>query len=61
MSPDVPLVVEYSIGDIGHIRYYLAPKIEDEENWTLYPRNQRSWAKYGKYMYNSRPTYLHPM
>jgi proliferating cell nuclear antigen len=32
MSPDVPLVVEYSIGDIGHIRYYLAPKIEDEEN-----------------------------
>jgi Proliferating cell nuclear antigen, C-terminal domain len=32
MSPDVPLVVEYNIGDIGHIRYYLAPKIEDEEN-----------------------------
>ena len=33
MSPDVPLVVEYNIGDIGHIRYYLAPKIEDEDNW----------------------------
>jgi len=32
MSPDVPLVVEYNIGDIGHIRYYLAPKIEDEDN-----------------------------
>lgn len=32
MSPDVPLVVEYKIGDIGHIRYYLAPKIEDEDN-----------------------------
>ena len=32
MSPDVPLVVEYNIGDIGHIRYYLAPKIEDEYN-----------------------------
>lgn len=31
MSSDVPLVVEYKIGDIGHIRYYLAPKIEDEE------------------------------
>jgi len=30
MSKDVPLVVEYSIGDLGHIRYYLAPKIEDE-------------------------------
>merc|ERR1711937_839037 len=32
MSPEVPLVVEYRIGDIGHIRYYLAPKIEDEDN-----------------------------
>merc|ERR1711899_22563 len=32
MSPDVPLVVEYKIGDIGHVRYYLAPKIEDEDN-----------------------------
>jgi len=32
MSADVPLVVEYKIGDIGQIRYYLAPKIEDEDN-----------------------------
>ncbi|XP_067001349.1 proliferating cell nuclear antigen [Anabrus simplex] len=32
MSADVPLVVEYKIGDMGHIRYYLAPKIEDDEN-----------------------------
>jgi proliferating cell nuclear antigen len=31
MSPDVPLVVEYPIGDeLGHVRYYLAPKIDDE-------------------------------
>jgi len=30
MSEDVPLVVEYSIGESGYIRYYLAPKIEDE-------------------------------
>lgn len=35
MSADVPLVVEYTIdaeGDRkrGYIRYYLAPKIEDE-------------------------------
>ena len=29
MSKDVPLVVEYRIGDMGYIRYYLAPKIED--------------------------------
>lgn len=30
MSPDVPLVVEYKMKDLGHIRYYLAPKIQDE-------------------------------
>ena len=28
----VPLVVEYNIGDIGYVRYYLAPKIEDDDN-----------------------------
>ena len=28
---DVPLVVEYKIGDVGHIRY-LAPKIDDNDN-----------------------------
>lgn len=32
MSADVPLVVEYRIPDIGHIRYYLAPKIEEEDS-----------------------------
>lgn len=32
MSSDVPLVVEYRIADLGHIRYYLAPKIEDDDN-----------------------------
>lgn len=31
MSNDVPLVCEYKIGDIGHIRYYLAPKIDDDD------------------------------
>lgn len=30
MSPDVPLVVEYKINDMGHMRFYLAPKIEEE-------------------------------
>ena len=30
LSKDVPLVVEYRLEDLGHIRYYLAPKIEDE-------------------------------
>jgi len=31
MSKEVPLVVEYRIEDLGYIRYYLAPKIEDEQ------------------------------
>jgi proliferating cell nuclear antigen len=31
MSGDVPLVVEYQIEDLGYIRYYLAPKIEEDD------------------------------
>ncbi|NXL65086.1 PCNA protein, partial [Chordeiles acutipennis] len=31
MSADVPLVVEYKIADMGHLKYYLAPKIEDQQ------------------------------
>ncbi|XP_077999179.1 proliferating cell nuclear antigen-like [Glandiceps talaboti] len=31
MSSEVPLVVEYKIADMGHIRYYLAPKLEDDD------------------------------
>ncbi|CAH1247008.1 proliferating cell nuclear antigen [Branchiostoma lanceolatum] len=31
MSADVPLVVEYKIGDMGHIKFFLAPKIEEED------------------------------
>eukprot|EP00484_Ammonia_sp_Unknown_P026592 CAMPEP_0197031890 /NCGR_PEP_ID=MMETSP1384-20130603/10729_1 /TAXON_ID=29189 /ORGANISM="Ammonia sp." /LENGTH=316 /DNA_ID=CAMNT_0042461469 /DNA_START=9 /DNA_END=959 /DNA_ORIENTATION=- len=30
MGPDVPLEVDYRIGDFGSLRYYLAPKIDDE-------------------------------
>jgi len=32
MSPDVPLVVEYAIEELGHIRFYLAPKLQDSED-----------------------------
>jgi len=32
MSENVPLVVEYTVPELGHIRYYLAPKIEGDEN-----------------------------
>ncbi len=31
MNSDVPLVVEYKIEELGSLRYYLAPKIEDAE------------------------------
>ncbi|CAG0917833.1 unnamed protein product [Notodromas monacha] len=31
LSADVPLVVEYKIGEFGHIRYYLAPKIDEDD------------------------------
>lgn len=30
LSPDIPVVVEYPIDDMGHIRFYLAPKIDEE-------------------------------
>jgi len=30
MSADVPLVVEYPIGEMGYVRFYLAPKIDEE-------------------------------
>jgi proliferating cell nuclear antigen len=32
LSHDIPLVVEYKIEDIGFVKYFLAPKIEDEDN-----------------------------
>ncbi|KAJ3186822.1 hypothetical protein HK101_009564 [Irineochytrium annulatum] len=30
MSNEIPLLVEYKVDEVGHIRYYLAPKISDE-------------------------------
>jgi len=31
MSKDLPIVVEYRIAEMGHVRYFLAPKIEEDE------------------------------
>eukprot|EP00730_Choanoeca_flexa_P009745 TRINITY_DN1308_c0_g1_i1.p1 TRINITY_DN1308_c0_g1~~TRINITY_DN1308_c0_g1_i1.p1 ORF type:complete len:282 (+),score=85.07 TRINITY_DN1308_c0_g1_i1:67-846(+) len=31
LSQEVPLCVEYTIGEVGFIKYYLAPKIEEDE------------------------------
>jgi len=34
MSKDIPLVLEYRIDELGYVRYYLAPKIEDDASST---------------------------
>ena len=31
MSKELPIMVEYKISDMGHVRFYLAPKIDDDE------------------------------
>ncbi|KAK2089233.1 hypothetical protein P7K49_035140, partial [Saguinus oedipus] len=35
MSADVPLVVEYKTADMGHFKYYVAPKTEDEGSYAF--------------------------
>lgn len=30
LAPEIPLVVEYPIEELGYVRYFLAPKIDDE-------------------------------
>jgi len=32
LTDNVPAVIEYPIEDFGHIRFYLAPKIEDNDD-----------------------------
>lgn len=34
LSSELPVVVEYKVAEMGYIRYYLAPKIEEEEDDT---------------------------
>lgn len=31
MSKDLPVVVEYPIADMGHLKFFLAPKIDEED------------------------------
>lgn len=31
LSADVPLLVDYKLENLGYVRYYLAPKIGDED------------------------------
>jgi proliferating cell nuclear antigen len=30
MSTEIPLLVEYKVNDVGYVRFYLAPKQNDE-------------------------------
>ncbi|KAH7659802.1 Proliferating cell nuclear antigen PCNA protein [Dioscorea alata] len=32
LSSELPVVVEYKVADMGYIKFYLAPKIEDDED-----------------------------
>jgi proliferating cell nuclear antigen len=32
MSKEVPILIEYPIADLGFVKFYLAPKIEDDDN-----------------------------
>ena len=32
MTKDLPVKVSYNIADMGSVKYYLAPKIDDDEN-----------------------------
>ena len=34
LSSELPVVVEYKVAEMGYIRYYLAPKIEEDEEDT---------------------------
>lgn len=34
LSSDLPVVVEYKIAEMGYVRFYLAPKIEEDEDET---------------------------
>eukprot|EP00118_Oscarella_pearsei_P025310 m.307966 g.307966 ORF g.307966 m.307966 type:complete len:276 (+) comp43140_c0_seq1:93-920(+) len=45
MNKDVPLAVEYLIGDTGYVRFYLAPKIgddDDEQTQVVPPKEEDS-------------------
>merc|ERR1719220_914915 len=32
LSKDIPMVVNYEIENLGHLKYFLAPKVEDDED-----------------------------
>lgn len=50
LSSELPVVVEYKIAEMGYIRYYLAPKIEEEDeaaNYAQPAQNSTATSKNG--------------
>lgn len=45
LSKDSPLMVEYKMENIGHIRYYLAPKIDEESEETTETKSESEKKK----------------
>lgn len=35
LAAETPLVVEYEIENLGALKYYLAPKINEDAQWTF--------------------------
>ena len=31
LSPNLPVVVQYAVTEVGYVSYFLAPKIEDDD------------------------------
>ena len=54
LSPEVPLVVEYDIEDVGHVKYFLAPKIDDEDDEWNYKKRSL-----GKFTYSLPQLQIH--
>ncbi|WOG94009.1 hypothetical protein DCAR_0313299 [Daucus carota subsp. sativus] len=44
LSSELPVVVEYKIAEMGYIRYYLAPKIEEEDEAANYAQPAQNSA-----------------
>ncbi|XP_030540424.2 proliferating cell nuclear antigen-like [Rhodamnia argentea] len=45
LSSDLPGVVEYKIAEMGYVRFYLAPKLEEEEENETYATNRPPQAE----------------
>ncbi|XP_073131274.1 proliferating cell nuclear antigen-like [Henckelia pumila] len=45
MSADQPIVVEYKVAEVGYLRFYLAPKIEEEEDGGAAPAPVQNTTK----------------